>query len=299
MIKYPSMDNFYKFLSTPVILTEKIHGANIRIQIKTGWMYNYRTWVYFGSRNTEYGKEYPTLYNSQEIFESLPYDKLNEFVRKHFEGFVEGEITFFGELYGKGIQKGMDYRDLLGDKDRDLIFFDIHSSRYEDFLHFHSVVEIIESLGLKAVPIIEETDMRHLIHVWYPNLDEKLEEYKTRMNLDRKIEGIVARLPFDSNWKYKMKTKEFEEVSREKSTKSNQKEDINPYDYVTKARVEHAIDRFYEAKGIMPKIENTGEIIKDTVADIHKDTSDEELPKQLGTAIAKIFHEILKGGYYG
>lgn len=130
-----------------VIATEKIHGMSFR----AGWVRKDprnlwdRIKAIFAPYEFIVGSHNCQLdYNSKSVFvETAKKLGLKE-KTKHLKGYV-----FYGELYGKGVQKGMEY-DL---NDVDIRFFDI---KYEDnYLDYAMMKDTVALLGFDSVPLID------------------------------------------------------------------------------------------------------------------------------------------------
>ena len=150
--KYTDIENInnYSTVFMPgdmVVVTEQIHGMNARF----GWVRKdpKSLWDKFlaifepyefivGSHNCQISAS-----DQNNIFNVLAkYMGLKEKL-KHMKDYV-----FYGELYGKGVQKNMEY----GIAYQDIRFFDI---KYKDrYLDYEMATNTLDLLGFESVPLI-------------------------------------------------------------------------------------------------------------------------------------------------
>ena len=106
--KYQSIENHYREeyinsfnLEAPFVIMEKLDGCNIQILFRPNKPY------LVGKRSSYITKEN----NFNDIWNTL--DKYKEEFKniQSFCNFFNTEMTYYGELYGKGIQKRVDYGD--------------------------------------------------------------------------------------------------------------------------------------------------------------------------------------------
>jgi len=181
--KYSSIENIRKsseVLLYDTIITEKIHGTNVRFYYGNGGLY-------VGGRNT-------IIYNPQvgEV-KNDGYGFYN-FISNHpcLEIFHEtGEYdnyTFYGEFHGPGIQKGIKYSE-----EKDLRIFDI---RHPDgnFLNWEQVEYICNKLNLKIVPVFHKGKISDIgVLNSFLNINSKC-AIENGINLEDNIaEGIVIK----------------------------------------------------------------------------------------------------------
>lgn len=122
------------------IFTEKIDGTNIRI-IWDGHK------ITFGGRTDNAQLPADLVNKLQELFSGNVNEELFE------QTFGEKEVTFYGEGYGAGIQKGGSYSST-----KDFILFDIEVDNI--FLERPNIEEIAKTFNVKCVPIM----LRGTIH---------------------------------------------------------------------------------------------------------------------------------------
>lgn len=135
--KYMSIENHYRddhidyFLEIfpklehdTFVITEKLHGANICLIIEDDILK-----VASRNRVLEGGESFYDIWN---VLDREEYKCLVESVKNHCKG---KQVSLYGELIGKGIQKGVDY----GEEKR-LLFFDIAIDgmylSQKEFMHF-------------------------------------------------------------------------------------------------------------------------------------------------------------------
>ncbi|MFW6130656.1 MAG: RNA ligase family protein [Atribacterota bacterium] len=280
MKKYEHMLDFDKYKNDLCILTEKIDGANFRL------MFSPDEPPKFGSKSHVLNLNNNNFYNISSVLETLPLDKMQEFANKE-------TIIFYGELFGKGINKNIDYSRLLGNKERDVFFFDIYNVNEGFYYSRKAFYEICQEIGINTTPIITEITLEDLFLNWR-NLDEQLKNY-----IDYEIEGIVIRKYSDPEFKVKHKTSKYIEVKSTKKPKPTRNIDQSELQelidkFLTPERVKHAITRWKENTGIYPSKENTGDVIRDVLQDIKQDYPEEgEKLKRQGKYIAKLYFNAL------
>ncbi|MBW2645197.1 MAG: hypothetical protein JRE23_03275 [Deltaproteobacteria bacterium] len=197
--KYTSIGHLKRYWNAftegeTVIVTEKIHGTNFRCgwvpfvartfwqKVKNIFGLNQSHEFVYGSHNIQLmdgsnkskggsaGNVYKRIADDHKLKEKIPFGQL-----------------WYGEIFGHGIQKGYEY----GFKDGKVgvAFMDIKDVGNNEYLDFHTMVEVVESKGEQVVP--------HLSTVF--NKDEilKLLNDPARVSfVDAKtkpIEGFVIR----------------------------------------------------------------------------------------------------------
>lgn len=161
--KYTDIENIQNFDTVfedgdMVVITEKIHGSNIRF----GWLpieINWRSRNIFGILRSLFRKyilreKYEFVYGSHNVqlqFDSDKgyYDKniYSEVLKKFNIGNLPAGYTFYGEVYGKGVQDLEYGRDEL-----DIVIFDIKDDEGK-YLQYHLLVSLCL---LQKLPIAPE-----------------------------------------------------------------------------------------------------------------------------------------------
>lgn len=276
---YPKIRDLEKcpeiFSVKNVIITEKIHGKNMRIIIPANTTEVNQ--IIFGGREiTEkdalYGLGSETLFLRQH----LPLGRILD----RFKG-ERVDYIIYGEIYGAGIQKGMNYGS-----SKAFCVFDIAMGEF--LLPFDETKKICEEIGLPLVPIVFEGEPSKEIFKKLINVESWLAKEK---GADGTItEGIVIksttalRNTFGDYLMCKYKSDGFEEKISTKEEKP--KIDASPLSsfastYVVEVRIRKMIDKLKEKGGY------TG-----TMADA-KPLGD-ELSKDIETEEKDEFEKILK-----
>jgi RNA ligase (TIGR02306 family) len=151
----------------PVVLMEKIHGANARFCYRDD-----RLWC--GSHK-QIKREDPNILwwkaanraNLKEVLARKP------------------NLVFYGEVYGQ-------VQDLKYGEQLDVRFFDIFDPAQGKYLDWPDLKATLEELGLKLAPVLYEGP-------WQQDLMDSLSNGKTTLNADHCREGFVVR-PIKERW---------------------------------------------------------------------------------------------------
>lgn len=268
--KYQSLENSYqkKFidrflehnsgLSTEsYLVTEKIDGANIQVYFEPNTDYK------LGKR-TSFIEENENFYDIQNV--AFKYKEEFSKVSK-YANMTKSKIRLFGEIYGPGIQKRVNYG-----KDKMFAFFDVEVDGI--LLSPRDSMHMLENFGLPRVPIIG----------FLPNLSAALsisENFNTNINPEpyNYAEGLVIR-PFNKNY-YNPLGAIF--VLKKKSAKFSEKEGVNrpvkkfdsiSFDLNEKFKSYLNTNRvlsIFSKHGPMTKLSQMGEYIKLVMDDAKED----------------------------
>lgn len=153
--KYPSIENSYRekfihqvqrhedFLGMQWQVTEKIHGANFSFVVdrETGA-------CRIGKRS---GLTDGTFYSCHAVLEKYAARVITLAMESVFDGCHTVQV--YGELYGKGVQKGVFYSE-----EKDFAAFDIRwiSDDRDEFLGTTPVQTLCEKFEIPHVPVLEE-----------------------------------------------------------------------------------------------------------------------------------------------
>jgi len=245
-VKYPSIENHYQekwinrfldkfgddLVNSKFVITEKIHGANTQLIFTPG-----ESEYSIGSRNQLTDKGF---YNVGEVLDNMDLSFLQELADN--SNYI---IRVFGETFGPGIQKGVNY----GGQKR-LLFFDIMIGSclctYKQFFeYFEGHQELI-------VPVVGYCDNLVDALAFDTNFNSKLNDIK-----DNECEGIVIK-PFDrifisnvgSLFYVKKKNEKFKEKTKRKTKpKPEWSDTVNNLRntflaYVNKERLESVFSKF-------------------------------------------------------
>jgi len=152
MQSYPKMLNLFKFdpetkgrtteFSCPEfqyladcqwVLTEKIDGTNIRV-------------IFDSNGEMEIRGRTDRAILAGDLVQSI---------YEMFDHVETSDLTFYGEGYGAGIQKGGCYRP-----DKSFILFDIYDNTHERFRSWDSLKSLADGLGIPYVPQIHIGSLR-------------------------------------------------------------------------------------------------------------------------------------------
>lgn len=151
----------YGFLLQPgeeVVATEKIHGANMRAVVRDGQLYvgSHNLWRNPPEQEPgEPGK--PAWYGSSWWWTAAVNAGLAAKLAQ-----VGGDFVFYGEAFGKGVQR-LEY----GAKDPGDIWFRcfaIYDTKLGHYLSFDDLIEMCATLGVPVVPVVYRGpyDLQHL-----------------------------------------------------------------------------------------------------------------------------------------
>ena len=154
------------------IATEKIHGANFSF--------------YVTSDEIKIAKRTSFLADDSKFFDShILKRRYKKNIRDYFEGMGAEKIILYGELYGPGVQKGINY----GNR-KDWIAFDVwvEGGIYGDGEYLsHDAMENLAAVQIPTVPIIGEGTLEEVLEI-SPCFDSRL------LNVsDNLAEGLVLK----------------------------------------------------------------------------------------------------------
>ena len=289
--KFPHVDRLRSsspiHLFKSVVCTEKLDGTNFRTGIEDG-----QFWV--GGRNIVFGP-------GDDSFGAVAWARSNDLeakIRAWNPYPSDAPITLFGELYGPGIQKRIDYG-----QERRVAFFDVMIG--DTFLDPDDASQVIRNLGLLEVPIVYAgpIDMQRL--------DELVAEVTLAgIQKDGNIrEGVVIRPPIrlkDKRGEWiiaKHKNPAFDEIVPESKTPKfapGLEADVaHVLSYVTGERLNHILTYLRE-EGREINQTLTGDVIKRMLEDILREGELTEEQKRVAgkvapAAIRNLFFASLEG----
>lgn len=223
-------------------VTEKIHGENFKVGI------DFSGEKYIGQRNQVY-------YHHDNVDGTFDYylvgtvDKLHqrwnaisdetkaeiEVILKYIES-TKKSMVFFGELFGKGLQKDFSFEQ----EGLHVRYFEILEEN--EFLRPEKAFEIFDMLGLKTVPKIGIMTVQEF-------LDFDVEKLESKVAVEKYVEGIVG-VPVDGKpdwWDFadrliiKKKIPRFAEQKQSSSTEKHNRYHSPFEEFVTETRMEHVI----------------------------------------------------------
>lgn len=254
------IDNFAKYndlSKIKFVALEKLDGANFQIKIGPNGEMAY------GTRNRFLNID-DNFFEWQKAVGKLNLQPVIDYTIKN-----KKEITLFGELHGKGIQKGIIYQD-----EKLIRFFDIDidgkTTCFNEFKNF------MEMFNLEMVPIIA-TDL-----ILEQALDIDVETLKSRIDLNQPdiniAEGIVIRPMYKEIYygdnRFILKKKSINHT--EKQNKNKKIKSIDPIvkewkkklsQYITKSRMQNVFSK----EGIIESPKQISKYIKLFIQDAVKD----------------------------
>ena len=248
----------YDIYNKKYVVLEKLHGGNFRIHISPDGS------VSCGSRKR-------TLKPDEKFYDwKNAVSKLNLGVITKRAKNNNTEITLYGELFGKGINKGVEYQD-----EKLIRFFDI---RYDGmYMPWVDVNYLLTVCRLPIVPVVKED----------VSLEEALnfdvESFRSLINNDASgdniAEGVVIKPMYKEvyighdRFILKKKTDKFKESMSKKKKKAKVADPMvdkwkhSVSEYVTENRL-HSL---FSKKGEIDTPKQIGEYIKEYMEDVRND----------------------------
>jgi len=280
-----------KLFNLSAHVTEKIHGENFRIGIDSKG-------EYIGQKNMMFRtfEEHPN-WNRMNEKTKREIEVIHAYIRelKKLPKYKTKSVTFYGELYGNGMQKGFTYSF----EGLEVRWIDIRAN--DKYFGYKEAYFIFDILDLDVMFSFGEMTIKEAFDLDIENISSQVanEDY---------IEGVVI-VPIDNPdwWRFssrlifKYKTKKFAEA---KQGKHKGEKPINNFvskyvDFVTEARIEHAIEALKEqGVEILYEMKDLQHIPKAVIMDIEKEENDgeplvKEDRKYLGSYIPKFYNEYL------
>lgn len=211
-LKYPAESDIQE--GDPVIVTEKLDGANGRFTVKNGE-------ILFGSRNVEFkkhGDPLPPEECNKQFQHAIKYvqENINLDTYEFYQS-VYGDLTIYGECMHK---HSIDYEAWEGkqpDIDSDIpnfVVFDIYSER-DGWLSYYEVNVIVETLGLDRAPEVDWMNTLDLDKVEIPQSEYREPNPDADNEFDQKglAEGVVLTHANDPDIRAKIVSEKFKEVN--------------------------------------------------------------------------------------
>jgi Rnl2 family RNA ligase len=273
-LKYPSIENHYRekeihsWLSyhpglemETYILQEKIHGSNIQLIFEPNQPFKIAT----RNRILKTGEDF---YGILGILNQLDY----LYIIGHIQGLCSvhtGSVNLYGEIYGKGIQKGVYYGE-----GRYLKFFDLAIN--DVFITQEDFELIMYPYNDYIVPIIAEWHgLRNALDFDITNIDSVLIETDKR----NVIEGVVIKTlnkvyqsPEGSLFYLKKKNEEFKENSKAPKEPFEFSQTVIAQNLLFKSYVnDNRLQGIFSKYGEIQKPNQIGEYIKYLMEDARED----------------------------
>ena len=257
-----------KILDLEAEVTEKIHGENFRVGVTEDG----RTFV--GQRNGTFytPEEHPnwnrmTPETQETVQHLLDLAEAYQFSRG-------GAVCYYGELCGNDVQKGFtfDWDGLT------VVYFDVREG--EDYL---SPIKAREWFGIQCVPYVpiyhDKWTVRDALSIDVETLPSILsnEDYIEGVVIKpNDIEALANLWKFDARFIIKHKSDKYSEQSKMKDRTPKVVYDSPFTDFVTEARIDHAIQVIEEKEPgtIKNEMADMRFIIYEVLADIEREEND-------------------------
>ena len=280
-IKYPKVRNCYdkKFINsfssvpelvsnTKFIVTEKLHGANFAVYVS-------KDKIKYAKR-TSLLKDNENFFSYQEVMEKyIPDFKVFKVFQYYKTGVID-YIIIYGELFGSGINKGIDY----GNK-KDFRIFDVAFVKDNNIkmLPWDKMNDLLLALSLKTVPVVA----KNLSFEEALNLNI---EFPTKINPKEGniCEGIVIKPQYTDiynhyNERFILKKKNDKFMEKHCTPKMANKEDEKEYrellNKVGEYLNENRIESVFSKEGKIESNEEIGKYIKLVLKDIYEDAEND------------------------
>jgi Rnl2 family RNA ligase len=266
-VKYQHLESLTKpecqniFLQPEVVCTEKIHGTNARVGLVEGT-------VRIGGRNQDHTNDE----QGDSVMGFVKWVRESALANRISVFFRGDNIIFFGEWFGSGIQKGVNYG-----KEKQFRVFDVRlNGKYQDW---DDVVRFSNAIGLRTVPEL---------YRGFPKLDifDKLLDVQSTVAKELGVEtennlheGIVIK-PTKSiinentgQWlitKYKAARWSERKSEKEKKDFVPLPNDVHTFadEFVTDTRLEHVMDHLRDQGIIVTSLDETPHVLKEMNLDI-------------------------------
>lgn len=293
------IDRYPELEDCQYIITEKLHGSNIQIIIDK---YGYQ--IASRKRILEEGEKFYDVWNVIKKYESK-INKIVEYIRDyHYVNYV----NLYGELFGLGINKGVDYC-----KEKHIYFFGMRiDGKLLAPFHFRNYADLFK------IPVVPFVDMvkgltNALKSVDVESLVTFINPYENNIS-----EGIVIQpfmdvfvSPVGATFILKKKAEKFVEKSRKAKKPRKQKvfspEIQEPKDIFESYLNDNRLESVFSKEGPIDDIKDMGNyislVMEDMKEDFLKENDISHLKKKdqkqvfsgAGSIIAKMLSEKLKG----
>jgi hypothetical protein len=297
MDKYPHLNHLNKsseIYNYPCVILEKIHGSNLR------FMYDDKSGIVIGSRShLVYNESNRADQLGNTHFDSVPMlleqKELWQKIKNKYTGY-----TFYGEIYGPSVQKGIKYAE-----ERNITIFDI-KDHHSNWLPWNEVVFICLEVGLVPVP---ELYKGKISPEW---LSENVDNVSTLGKEngfdgeDNTQEGVIIKplTPQRDKWggplivKFKAE-KWVERASAPKQPSGTSQEEIDlqerartfAEEVTTLGRITTIVDHVLrDSSNKKLSMKHTGAFLKELVSDV---TSEFEMFKKMDKKKKKVYNKAL------
>ncbi len=293
---YPKIRTLRKcpeiFEQEEVIITEKIHGKNMRILIPSHPKGPEDLIV--GSREySEKDDSFGLRSEARALREIVDFDLLYRFYKHSLS-----DVVIVGELYGRGVQQEIVYRE-----DKGFAVFDIIAG--EEYLPYWDVVRTCRKLSIEVIPLLsrgkpDELDFDQFIN--RPSLVSIQNGVNDGNNL---TEGIVIRTDpltfnqYDEPIICKHKSLPFRENRKPKPRKETDLSGVESLteQFVTEIRVKKMIEKLKEKSlytGSMKDVRNLGNEVAEDIAVEEKQELAELLERDVNISMNAVNNAIIR-----
>lgn len=286
---YPKIENLHRIpaiLDEPdVVVTEKIHGANVRF----GWVNDH---FCIGGRNEEFGFETSPPSAGMGFVGWIRKTDIPERVEILAES-LSTEIIFYGEWHGQGIQKGVQYVN-----GKDLRIFDVRIK--DDLINWDEVTRLAKEVCIKTVPLLYRgAPSRELFDEL--RIKPSSVAHENGVGSEENLaEGVVIKpstMHRDEygNWlmaKHKNPIWEERKSLKENKPKLEITSGVQEFvdEFFTAERLDHVLTALRESGVNIMASSAIGSVIREMYRDVVKESKEEftELSKEIKRAIGKL-----------
>jgi Rnl2 family RNA ligase len=253
--KYNSLENHYHskhiamFLNmypelkdAKYIITEKIHGSNIQVCINESEYKVGKRSSFILNEKDDKGMKNVCKYIKENYSNAIK--EIQEYIKGHEE--IE-EMIFYGEYFGRDIQKGVDYGN-----GKQVVFFDLKvNGSLQDWVKFKTYTT---NFNLPIVPEIDVVNSLEEALEFDTKFDSKILNKKDNLceGIVIKPLGYVYRSPQGSVFYIKKKNAKFlEKIKQPKANTPKELTIIGKYQeifktYITKNRMDNIMSKYGE-----------------------------------------------------
>ncbi|MEK6860395.1 MAG: RNA ligase family protein [Nanoarchaeota archaeon] len=292
--KYCEIENLYRGIEVydlpSVVCTEKLHGTNVRVGCIDGvFITGGRNQVFTEVSNEEdWLKDQPYEFDSFGFTRWLKQNNPTVFQQAKRLNDLEFNFILFGEFFGQGINKGIDYGE-----GKHFFAFDVWFNKSlihneERFGSYFEMYDIAKALGVSRVPVLYagKPDYNKFLEIY--EVDSIVAKDLGVQTTPNVIEGIVitsdglALNKFGERPIFKFKNDKFAEKAKQKATKvpidpaTREGEKRFIEEYVVAERLNHVLQHLREDSGlIITDMTNTKEVIAEMIKDLQKECAEE------------------------
>jgi len=286
MEKYMKMANFYRYPADGEIkefqVTEKIDGANFRFMLIDSMN------TKFGSRNVE-GIDHDATGSSESNGGLKSFGTYINYVKNSMRG--NGYPTDWHIRYTFFMEALMPHK-IKYEVDKDYLALGFAVYDHEEQKYVAEWERMFETLGLPVVPVLAEIETNPYDWELFIQKDD-VEGIISNYDGKSKLEGIVM-ADYENQVFYKIKTKAFTEVSREKKAKiltGSYSDFVNKY--ATEYRMDKLIDLMELEETYNPK-KPFPSVVSSILHDIITEADPRDLKKAFGRDLMPLIAQAVR-----